>query len=278
MRVADARVLSLLGLLLLPGAARPDDVDTVIAKARHADIVLIGEVHDNPGHHANQAAIVRALQPAALVFEMFPQESEDAINTLRLEGAGHAAIAAELDWRDSGWPDFDFYAAILDAAPKARVFGAGQPMADVNRAMLEGAASVFGPDAATYGLDVPLTPEAQASREQGLADAHCGKLPPEALPGLVEAQRFRDAGLADAALWARTMTADGQVVVIAGSGHVDKRLGVPAALAVAAPDVKVFSIGQLETDDENDAFDALLLAPAPPARGDPCLKLNPPAE
>ena len=77
MRVREARVFSLLAVLLLPGAAQPGDVEEVIAAARRADIVLLGEIHDNPEHHANQAAIVRALQPAALVFEMFPQASED---------------------------------------------------------------------------------------------------------------------------------------------------------------------------------------------------------
>jgi uncharacterized iron-regulated protein len=276
MRVREARVFSLLAVLLLPGAAQPGDVEEVIAAARRADIVLLGEIHDNPEHHANQAAIVRALQPAALVFEMFPQASEDEINALRAEGASRAAIAAELDWQGSGWPDFAFYAEILEAAPKARVFGAGQPTADVHRAMVEGAASVFGPDAGSYGLDKPLPPEDEAAREKALAAAHCDKLPAQTLPGLVEAQRFRDAGLADAALWARTMTADGQVVVITGSGHADKRHGVPVALAVAAPGVSVFAVGQLEAQDPDEDFDALLLAPSPP-RDDPCAEFDAPS-
>ena len=72
MQVAGARVLSV-AVLLLPGAAQTGGIEQVIADARHADITVLGEIHDNPGHHANQAAIVKALQPAALVFEMFPQ-------------------------------------------------------------------------------------------------------------------------------------------------------------------------------------------------------------
>ncbi len=278
MRGAGARVIGLIAVSLLPGAAQPVGVDQVIAEAKRAEIVVLGEIHDNPEHHANQVAIVRALQPAALVFEMFPQAAENDINALRAEGAGRDAIATALDWNAGGWPDFAFYAEILEAAPMARVFGAGQPPADVKRAMVEGAASVFGPDAKTYGLDLALSPEEQSAREIALAAAHCGTLPALSLPGAVEAQRFRDAGIADAALWARTMTADGQVVVIAGSGHAEKRRGVPAALAVAAPDVSVLSVGQLESvDDGEDEFDALLVAPAPP-RADPCATLRAPLE
>jgi uncharacterized iron-regulated protein len=262
------------GLLALPAAADSTSLSQVIADAKSADVVILGEIHDNPVHHDNQAAIVKALQPAALVFEMIPQEAEDEVNALRESGAPPQTLSEALKWGDSGWPDFSNYAAIMAAAPGARIFGAEQLQADVKRATVEGAAGVFGPDAATYGLDKPLPPEEQQAREAMQGAAHCGVLPHEVLPGLVEAQRLRDAGLADAALWARTITGDGQVIVIAGSGHADRVRGVPALMKVAAPDVKVLAVGQFETlpDDAAD-FDDVLLAPAPP-RDDPCAGLK----
>jgi uncharacterized iron-regulated protein len=271
------RIIAMICMAAQQAAAQTATVDGVIEAARQADIVILGEIHDNPEHHRNQAAITAALQPAALVFEMIPQADEGEVNELRALGASADEIAAALEWSESGWPDFAYYAEILAAAPDARVFGAGQPAADVKRAMVEGAAGVFGPDSAAYGLDLALEPEEQAAREAMQAAAHCDALPEESLPGMVEAQRFRDAGIADAALWARTMTGDGQVVVIAGSGHGDKDRGVPAALAVAAPDVTVFSVGQYEAPAQDDAaYDAILLAPSP-QREDPCLQFADPA-
>jgi uncharacterized iron-regulated protein len=262
------------GIAAAATGADPGAVAAVIAAARSADVVVLGEIHDNPTHHANQAAIVAALQPAALVFEMIPQAAEDEANALREQGADRDTVAAALDWADSGWPDFDHYWRILEAAPQARVFGAGQPIAEVRRAMVEGAAGVFGPDAATYGLDRPLPPEELAAREALQAAAHCDTLPAEALPGLVEAQRFRDASLADAALWARTMTGGGLVVVIAGSGHADKARGMPAALAIADPELRVLSVGQFEALPADAAnYDDVLLAAAP-ERADPCAGLR----
>ena len=244
--------------------------DAVVAAGRAADIVVLGEIHDNPRHHAVQAEVVAALQPAALVFEMIPQAAEEEVNALRAQGAGRDAVAAALDWAGSDWPDFSYYWEILRSAPAARVFGAGQPSADVRRAMMEGAAGAFGPGAAAYGLDRPLEPPEQAAREALQAAAHCDALSPDMLPGMVEAQRFRDAGLADAALRARAMTGDGRVVVITGSGHADKARGIPAAIAIANPDVKVLSVGQFERppSDAGD-YDRILLAPAP-ERDDPC--------
>jgi uncharacterized iron-regulated protein len=267
----------LIATLLAGGALAAEPVDPVAAAVqmlRGGDIVILGEIHDNPEHHRVQAAIVGALQPAALVFEMFPQDDEDLVNSLREEGADRDALAEALRWSERGWPSFDFYADILDAAPEARVFGAEQPLAEVKRSMAEGAAAAFGPDAATYGLDQPLPPEEQAAREAMQAAAHCDALPPEMLPGMVEAQRFRDAGLADAALWARTMTGEGQVVVIAGSGHADKLRGVPAVIAVADPELVVRSLGQFEAGPEDaGAFDQVLVATAP-ERADPCAQFR----
>lgn len=268
---AETTLEGLANSLSVEAAAEAGDaLSTFIETARSADVVVLGEIHDNPEHHRNQATVVAALAPAALVFEMIPQDRETEVNDLRAAGADRAALAEALDWEESGWPDFDFYAEIMEAAPGAQIFGAGQPSADVSRAMLEGAAGVFGPDAEIYGLDQQLEPAEQAYREAEQAAAHCDMMPAEALPGMVEAQRFRDAGLADAALWARTMTGGGQVVVIAGAGHADTVRGMPAMLALAEPGARVVTLGQFESSVENpEAFDAVVLAPAP-ERGDPC--------
>lgn len=273
--VLGALLIAAVGPVSPPNAEvlDPAGLSNFIELARDADVVVLGEVHDNPEHHRNQAAIVAELQPAALVFEMIPQEREAAVNELRAQGADRAALAEALDWEESGWPEFSYYAEVMEAAPQAQIFGAGQPSAEVRRAMLEGAAGVFGPDAAIYGLERQLEPEEQAAREAEQAAAHCDLLPPEMLGGMIEAQRFRDAGLADATLWARMMTGGGQVVVLAGSGHADKERGMPAMIALAEPGARVVSLGQFEGGEADaEAYDAILHAPAPP-RGDPCAAL-----
>src|SRR5690606_22728515 len=100
----------------------------------------------------------------------------------------------------------------------------------------------------------------------------CDLLPEEVLSGMVEAQRFRDAGLADATLWARTMTGGGRVVVITGNAHADLQRGMPQALLVADPEADLVSLGQLEAepDEETAAAYACVLVTDAPERGDPC--------
>ncbi len=232
-----------------------------------ADVVILGEVHDNPAHHAHQAQAVAALAPAAIVFEMLTPEQAAAVTDANRRDA--AALEAALGWQASGWPDFAMYHPIFTAAPRARVYGAALPGEDVRRAVREGAAAVFGADAARFGLTAPLPPAEQAAREAEQMAAHCDAMPAALMPGMVEAQRLRDAALARATLRAMAETG-GPVAVITGSGHARRDWGVPAVLARAAPHLSVIAVGQVEAGAEAEQpFDHWIVTdPAP--RPDPC--------
>lgn len=235
------------------------------------DVVILGEVHDNPYHHRWQAEAVAEVRPAALVFEMvLPEQAAEVTPELRDDAA---ALAAALDWEARGWPDFDMYHPIFTAAPAAAVFGADMPRETVRAALADGAAAVFDTlfpgEAARYGLTEDLPEAEQAAREAGQARAHCGAMPAEMLPGMVEAQRLRDAALARAAVRAHQATG-GPVAVITGTGHARTDWGLPAALAQAAPELTVYSVGQFESDPGPDApFDRVRVT-APVDRPDPC--------
>ena len=245
------------------------------AEVPPADVVILGEVHDNPAHHAWQAEAVTGLQPAALVFEMLLPEQAAAV-TPELRGDADA-LGEALGWEARGWPDFAMYHPIFTAAPEAQVFGGDLPREAVRAALTDGAAAVFAAqfdeDPATFGLDQPLDPDMQATREELQDDAHCNALPEAVLPGMVEAQRLRDAAIARAAIMAHAATG-GPVAVITGTGHARTDWGVPAALAAAAPGLSVHSVGQLESDPEGDApFDQVRVT-APAEREDPCAAFN----
>lgn len=232
-----------------------------------ADVTILGEVHDNIYHHANQLRAVEGIAPRALVFEMLgPEQAARITPALR---ADPVALEAALGWEASGWPDFTMYYPIFAAAPEAAVFGGALPRETVRRAMTEGAARAFGEGAARYGLDQALPPVEQAAREADQKAAHCDALPEAALPGMVAAQRLRDAGLARAVMEAVRATG-GPVVLITGTGHARADRGVPAVLARAAPGLRVISVGQYETDPGPAAPHDYWLVTDPVPRPDPC--------
>lgn len=232
-----------------------------------SDIVILGEVHDNPAHHALQAEVLAALSPSAIVFEMISAEAAELVVADIADDAD--AVAAALDWANSGWPDFAYYAPLFAFGTQVPILGAGVDRATAQGAFAEGAAAVFPGDAARFGLDRGLPEAEQAAREAEQMAAHCDALPPDILPGFVEAQRLRDAALAEAALEA--LVAHGPpVAIITGNGHARRDWGVPALIALAAPEVTVFSLGQFEAPPEGEVPFDLWAVADPVDRPDPC--------
>lgn len=233
--------------------------------ALRAEIVLLGERHDNPAHHARQAEWVAALHPKALVFEMLTPDQAARGNGAPRSDA--TTLEAALGWADSGWPAFEMYFPIFAAAPEAQIYGAGVPR-DVLRAQVQRPLAQH-PLAGAYGLDRAPDPQEQAAREAMQAAAHCDALPEEMLPVMVDAQRLRDMTLADAALRALRDTG-GPVAVITGNGHARADWGVPALLAHAGSGVAVFALGQSEAGQGVSGTFSLTLDAARPDRDDPC--------
>lgn len=258
-----------LTLCLIAATARAEEIMPDALTGLRADVVILGEVHDNPAHHANQARAVAALAPAALVFEMLTPDQAAAVTDANRADA--AALGAALDWDASGWPDFAMYHPIFTAAPHARIYGGALARDEVRRAVTEGAAAVFGPEADRFGLTTDLPAAEQAEREADQMAAHCHAMPAEMMPGMVEAQRLRDAALARAAVQAMVDTG-GPVAVIAGSGHTRRDWGIPAALALAAPKLSVITVGQIEAEGAaapDQPFDHWIVTDPTP-REDPC--------
>ena len=122
-----------------------------------ADVYVLGEVHDNPVHHAAQADAIRDIEPRAGVFEMLAQAQADEVRDDRL--GDPEALGALLGWEEAGWPDFSMYYPIFAASRGAQVFGAAVPRESARAAMEVGVARSFGEGAADYGLEDDLEAE-----------------------------------------------------------------------------------------------------------------------
>jgi uncharacterized iron-regulated protein len=245
-------------------AAAADGVPEIVTTA---DVVLLGEIHDNPRHHLTQAEFVRAIGPKAVVWEMLTPEQARAVEPAWQSDP--ARLERELDWASSGWPAFNLYAPVFGAAADAAWFGAQVPRAEVSGIMSGGIAAWFGDAAQAYGLADPLPKAEQAAREADQLASHCNALPAEMLPVMVDIQRVRDAVLARAVVQALDTAGGGPVVVITGNGHARLDRGVPVYLSRVRPELKVVALGQSEDGIVSGRFDLLRDAPAVD-RGDPC--------
>ncbi|KNZ34407.1 MAG: hypothetical protein AD742_01115 [Methylibium sp. NZG] len=268
-----------------PGSPLASDIQTsagsaltreqVVAAMRRADLVLLGEVHDNPHHHRERAALLKALadRRPTVVFEQFPRAANAALAS---------PVADDLDaWLDrtgfdrKGWA-WPLHRPLVDAALAAGLPLRGGNLArDEARQIARQGANAAPPDLAA-ALAQPLPAAAASALDQALIDGHCGQLPTAAVPRMRDAQAARDAAMADALLRA---LADGasSAVLIAGNGHVRRDHGVPLWLARRAPKAAVLSVGFLERDADGGAppaadmgaYDIVWFTPRQP-RADPC--------
>lgn len=240
----------------------------VPSMARDANIVFLGEVHDNPNHHETQADWVAALQPAALVFEMIAPDVAAGLSAA--DRSDSETLGNALGWAASGWPDFEMYAPLFFTAPNARIYGAAVPRSMARQILSDGlSVAMTLEDRQRFGLERDLPAAQQTAREAHQMAAHCDALPKDLMPGMVLIQRVRDAWLAQQALAALQDTG-GPVVVITGNGHARRDWGAPAAIAQADTTVAVYALGQSEDGAaQSGAFDHVVDAPAA-ERPDPC--------
>ncbi|MRU16614.1 hypothetical protein FDP25_14325 [Roseovarius sp. A21] len=246
------RLTALLLCLASPALAGPQ-----------AEIVILGEVHDNANAHRGQARALRDLAPTAVVFEMLTAEDAQ-------QATANPGLLPTI-WQDSDWPDYSLYKPIFDALGTARIIGAAAPRDTIRTAYTEGPAALFGAQAPRYGLDKALPEDQQATRENLQFDAHCKAMPHDMMAGLVAVQRYRDAVFARAALNALD-TYGPPVAVIAGNGHARTDWGIPALIAQAAPGVTTHSTGFVEAATDMP-FDTLHIVPQA-KRDDPCETLE----
>lgn len=241
----------------------PDDI---LAAMSAADVVILGEIHDNPQHHVVQAEALKTVMPSAVVWEMVTEESAQRLSDKAVSNPEE--LSRILKWVESGWPPLSMYYPLFTATD-APVYGAMVPRTAARAAMERGAATALGADAARYGLTVPLPAAEQAAREADQLAAHCNALPQSALPQMVAIQRLRDAVLARAVLRAMDETG-GPVAVITGNGHARKDRGIPTFLSRLRPGLAVFALGQSESGVVEGEFDAVIDSPGI-EREDPCL-------
>ena len=258
------------------------ELERQLTRARY---VLLGEVHDNAGHHRLRhgllAALVRDGRRPAIAMEQFDREHQPALQRVQNEPAPTPEVLKTAGRVDAqGW-NWSYYEPIVRLAldHRLRIFAANLSRADAFRVSTEGAAAVLG--AATFSalqLDQPLPDAARLKLEQVIEEGHCGEAPRNILPGMVAAQRARDA------IMAQTLQGQPPAVLIAGNGHVRRDFGVPHYLAQYPQGDDVRVVGFIEVDAAKlvptdyvtagaPEYDYVIFTPRTP-RPDPCKTLR----
>lgn len=243
-----------------------------------AQVVLLGETHDNPEHHRLQRQILESRLAAGvrpiLMMEQFDRDQQPALDDSLRKGGDLAALMR-------GW-DASHYYGILDTARNAGLplRGANLPRANLRPVVREGYTSLAAGEVERLALASTWDEARERFMAKVIEASHCGKVTAGLRDGLVRAQRLRDATLADTVL----ESGDAQIVFILGRGHARRDVGVPRYLVARRPGIRVLSIGMVEVQagrTDPSAYETeraadiapydLVMFTARAERPDPCL-------
>lgn len=222
--------------------------DELLRQAWAADIVLLGETHDNAGHHALQQRLLAALSGMTprpvLVMEQYDIEQQERLDAIMVSAAtGDIKLAAYKALMNEGW-EWSGYQPLLSLAVEhgLPVLAANISRATLRDVMRGGQQALGAGEPQRLGLNTGWRPAQQAALARDIREAHCDALPPPAVSALTLAQRARDAVMADRLLSVRGTKA----VAILGRGHVRQDLAVPLYLKQRAPRTSVLAVGMVE--------------------------------
>lgn len=226
------------------------------------DAILLGEQHDAPEHQKVHAQVVEILSRRANLTALTLEMVEQGHNTVGMSSRSDAtAVRRALRWNDAAWP-WKLYgpvvmAAVVDDIP---VFGANLPRSEIQAAMQDSS------------LDTRLTPQALQAQHSAIRAGHCGLLPEAQIVPMARVQIARDRAMAQAVL--DNARPGGVVLLLAGSGHVDRQVGVPQHLppGFRAQAVRLLAGGNAASPPP-PGFDVVWPTPAVPAK-DHCAELR----
>lgn len=278
-RLRAPRTLAVLMLLMVAACARvpaprlfpeaPNDITVRTDALLPADVLLLGEQHDAADHQRIHQHVVARLAVDGKLGALALEMAEAGRSTAALKAnSTQLQVQQALGWDNKSWP-WDAYGPAVMMAVKAGVpvLGANLPAAQTRAAM------------ADTRLDGQLPGPSLKAQQQRIRIGHCGLLPEDRISPMTRIQVARDISMArtieQAALPGKT------VVLLAGSGHVDRQLGVPQHLP-ADMNVKAVLLRAGPPPAEPDAragtgttpaFDVVWATPAVPEK-DHCAALK----
>ena len=186
-----------------------------------ADAILLGEQHDAPDHQRLHHFVIDTLAERQALAGVVLEMASLGQTTRALQAqASEVQVRSALQWNDDAWP-WQAYGPAVMAAVRAGVpvWGGNLPASSQRLAMQDPTLAQRLPSAAWL------------AQQQLIRSGHCDLLPEAQIIPMTRIQIARDLAMAQAV--SQAAVTGKTVVLLAGSGHVNRELGVPLHLPTA---------------------------------------------
>jgi uncharacterized iron-regulated protein len=240
-------------IIQLSSGAAAADTSARLNAVLPADVLLLGEQHDAKEHQQIEQQVIADLASRGLLAAVALEMADTGLSTAKLKpSATEQQTRDALKWNNKGWK-WEVYGPAVMTAVRAGVpvLGATLPRTELQASMADST------------LDVLLTGPALKTQQQSIRTGHCNMLPESQIAPMTRIQIAKDVTMANtlsqAAFPGKT------VVLLTGSGHADRLLGVPLHLR---SDLKTKSVLLRAANSHGDApkgsFDSVWPTPSVP--------------
>lgn len=227
--------------------------DALLDRAAQADVVFLGEIHDDPTGHAVELAVLQGLaaraagRPVVLALEMFEADVQTSLDEYV------SGLITERDFLAAArpWDTYADYRPLVEFARAngVRVVGSNAPVRYVRILSRGDSLAGLSPQALGWLPPLPVVPASvpvAAAFSQAMG-GHGG----DGMVGFLAAQNLRDASMAYRISEALRQPGRPLVVHVNGGFHTSGGRGIPEHLARYAPTAQTFNIQMEPVDSIN---------------------------
>lgn len=239
----------------------------LMKKLAEYDVIIVGELHGNPGAHALQYDTLKAMAASggewALAMEQFERDVQphlDAYVKLKNPSSRQELIKARIEFlgKSRPWPNYADYAPMIEFSRESGmdVIAANIPRRLASRVSKEGAEvrEKFTDDEKSWSAR-ELVAEDGGYKDKffGLMGRMGDHADNSAIAGMFRAQSYKDDTMAESIVDWIAQGSSRKVVLTVGRFHSAEGLGIPEKIAGLNPKLKVAMLtGVMANEKERD--------------------------
>ena len=183
-----------------------------------AEVLLLGEQHDAAQHQQIEQWVIASLAARGMLAAVALEMADAGLSTATLHpSSSEEQTRMALRWNEPGWPWAAYGPAVMTAVRAGvPVIGANLPRAEIRTSTLDAR------------LDTQLPGPALKAQQQLIRQGHCNLLPESQIAPMTRSQIAKDIRMADTV--SQAVVPGKVVVLLTGSGHANRALGVPQHL------------------------------------------------
>ncbi|MFH1058018.1 MAG: ChaN family lipoprotein [Pseudomonadota bacterium] len=224
----------------------------IAASLDQAQVVIVGETHDHPGHHAVQLDFLKKMhasgRPLAVGVEWLDAAAQPACDEFSAGRIDLQQFVQRVDWEHAWGFPLELYAPILEyvAANRLPLIALNAPLASVRQIARQGLGSLSPAQRAQLAPALDLDDPAYREMIAGQFAMHA--VSGERADNFFAAQVARDDTMAHRLAQALAPWPDSgrRAVVFTGSGHLVHGLGLPPRIARRLPGAHIITVLPVE--------------------------------